>query len=157
MPILTIRFIDEPDIVSRLINWTTNSLWCHTEALSRDGKSWIGAHSGTGVQARPLGYCKPIRERCYVLSVTPEQYETAMGWLESKIGEKYDYGSILGLAIHKRVWSPQRVICSELMLQFMQAASLQPLNILPGFDALCTPEILHLSSLFIGRCSYSFP
>jgi len=157
MPTITIRFIDEPDIVSRLINYATDSLWCHCEGLSRDGKSWIGAHSGTGVQPRTLDYCKPIRERRYSLEVTDEQYETAMSWLESKISEKYDYLSIVGLAIHKRVWSPQRVICSELMLQFMQAAGLQPLNVLPGFDALITPEVLHLSPLFIGRCSYSFP
>jgi len=157
MPTITIRFIDEPDIVSRLINYATDSLWCHCEGLSRDGKSWIGAHSGTGVQPRTLDYCKPIRERRYSLEVTDEQYETAMSWLESKISEKYDYLSIVGLALHKRVWSPQRVICSELMLQFMQAAGLQPLNVLPGFDALITPETLHLSPILIGRCSYSFP
>ena len=43
MPGLVIRFINDVDIVSKLITWSTNSLWCHTEALSRDGTTWVGA------------------------------------------------------------------------------------------------------------------
>ena len=83
MPNLVIRFIDESDIVSRLITWATNSLWCHTEALSRDGQHWIGAHSGTGVQSRPLDWCKNLRrEAKYSIPVTVDQYEQSMAWLE---------------------------------------------------------------------------
>lgn len=158
MPNLTIRFIDTPDLVSRLITFTTDSLWCHTESLSRDGKSWIGAHAGTGIQARPLDWCKPIRERRYSIPVTDEQYETAMGWLEEKVGMPYDYTDIVGLAIHKRIGaSKSRVICSAAMLEFMMAASLMPLNCQGNFSYLITPEVLHLSPVFIGRCAYAYP
>jgi hypothetical protein len=154
MPNLTIRFIDSPGVVSRLITWATDSLWDHTECLNRNGTAWIGAHSGTGVQARPLDWVKPTRERRYALLVYSAQYQKAQDWLESKIGTPYDYQDIIGLMLKKRVWNAQRVICSTLMLQFMQEAGLQPLNCLPDFDALISPEVLHLSPLFIGRCVY---
>lgn len=154
---LTIRFIDGKDIVSKLITWTTDSLWCHTEALSRDGHSWIGAHAGTGVQARPLDWTVPARERRYEIPVFDAQFDAAHKFLESREGTKYDYMDIVGLAIHKRTGlSEHEIICSALMTQFLQVACIQPLNVLPNFDNLVTPETLHLSPVFLGRCSYSF-
>lgn len=159
MKFLTIRFINEPGIVSKLIDWNTDSLWCHTEALSRDGKSWIGAHAGTGVQARSLDWCKkPTRERRYATPVTDMQHETAMSWLESKIGTPYDYADIAGLSLHVRTGaSEHEIICSALMTEFLMQASLLPLNIQEGYTYLVTPEILHLSPLFAGQCVYLFP
>src|SRR6185437_10827571 len=84
MKSLVIRFIDEPGIVARLISGWTDSLFCHTEGLSRDGKSWVGAHAGTGVEGRPLDWSKPTFERVYSIPVTDEQYELAMRFMESK-------------------------------------------------------------------------
>jgi hypothetical protein len=151
VPNLTIRFVDEADWVSRAITWTTNSLWCHTETLNRAGTGWTGAHAGAGVETRSLTWVKPSRERRYAIPVTQAAFDAAHTWLEAQHGQRYNYQDILGLFFHKRIWSPQRVICSQLMLEFMQAAGLRPLNVLPGYDALITPETLHLSSLFIGR------
>lgn len=151
MSALVIRFIDTPGFVSSAITWVTSSLWDHTEALSRDGKSWIGAHAGTGVQARPLDWCKPTREARYAIPVPDVDWNKAHTWLESKIGTPYDYKDIVGILLKRRIWSGNRVICSALMTQFMQQAGLEPLNILPEYDALVTPETLHLSPLFIGR------
>lgn len=149
---LVIRFVDDSDGVSRAITWATNSLWCHTEALNRDGTGWTGAHAGTGVNTRPLDWIKNLRrERRYAIPVSGDAFDNAHRWLEAQKGRQYNYRDILGLLIHKRIWSPQRVICSQLMTQFMQQAGLQPLNILPQFDALITPEVLHLSPVFIGR------
>src|SRR5882762_1748020 len=141
---IVIRFIGGTGFVSAGIRYVTNSLWIHTECLSRDGRGWIGAHAGTGVQERRLDYCKPPYERRYSIPIPEEQFDIAHTWLESKIGEKYDYSDIVGLALKHRTWNPHRVICSALMLQFMQQAGLQPLNVLADFDALCTPETLHL-------------
>jgi len=152
MPNLTIRFIAGTDIVSRLIQYATNSLFCHTECLSCDGTAWIGAHSGTGVQARKLDWCKPTLERRYSVPVTPEGYERAMAWLESKVGEKYNYASIIGLALHWRIGaSRSETDCSALMIGLLQLADIQPLNCLEGFNYLITPETLHLSPIFVGR------
>lgn len=153
---LVIRFIYEPGIVSSLIDWETNSLWCHTEALSRDGKSWIGAHAGRGVQARPLNWCKPTRERRYALPVTPEQYQKAMEWLEAKQGEPYNYEDIVGLLFHIRVGvSKHEVICSALMtLWLMKSVVWWPMNVLEGYANLVTPETLHESKVLMGHCIY---
>ena len=150
-PRLVIRFIDEPDLISRAITFVTDSLWCHTECLSRDGSGWVGAHAGTGVEKRALDWVRPSRERVYAIPVKPDAFNAAHNFLESQMGCKYNYRDILGLFFHRRIWSPQRVICSQLMLQFMQEAGLQPLNVLPDYSALITPETLHLSPLFIGR------
>lgn len=151
MKYLTIRFIDSYDVISKLITWTTNSLWCHTEALSRDGQSWIGAHAGTGVQARPLNWCKPTRELTYAIPVDDSQYEAAMFWLESKIGYPYDYEDIVGLAIHKRIFRKSSIICSTLMFVFITKTGIIPLNCLTNYSFLLTPETLHLAPIFIGK------
>lgn len=149
---LTIRFIHGDDIVSGLIGYATDSLWTHVECLSRDGKSWIGAHAGTGVQARPLDWCKPTREAVYAVPVTDEEAEAANTWLESRIGTPYNYADILGLAIHARIgMNRHEIICSAAMLEYLWKASQQPLNVLEGYEALITPETLHLSPIFIGR------
>ena len=148
---LVIRFIDTPGFISRAITWATDSLWDHTEALSADGTSWIGAHAGVGVRAMPRDWCSPTRERRYAVPVGDLDFWAAHNWLLGKIGTKYDYSDIVGLLVKKRTWDSHRVICSSLMTQFMQQAGLQPLNCLSGFDALITPETLHLSPLFIGR------
>jgi hypothetical protein len=167
MPALTIRFIYAFDrltirkpmsylsaLVTILIAWWTNSLWIHCEALSRDGKSWTGAHAGTGVQARPLDWIKPIRERTYAIPVPQKAFNAAHDRLESQIGMPYDYLGILGLAIHRRIHNKKARDCSNLMTDFMQHGGLEPLNTLSGYDYLITPETLHLSSLFIGKCIY---
>jgi hypothetical protein len=151
--ILTIRFIGAYDITSKLIEWSTNSLWCHTEALSRDGSTWIGAHAFTGVQARPLDWCKTtVRVATYAVVVSDTDYERSMTWLEHRIGTKYDYTGVFGLAVHKRInGDAPRVDCSMLMLGYLMLAGLQPLNCLESYAYLVTPETLHLSPLFIGR------
>jgi len=152
MPALTIRFINEPGIVSRLITWETDSLFCHTEGLSRDGNAWVGAHAHTGVEARPLDWCEPTFERRYAIPVGTVAYERAMAFMDSKIGLPYSYKDILGLALHKRIgYSDHELICSAFMLLWLQAAGLQPLNVLESFSYLVTPETLHLSPLLIGR------
>lgn len=156
MKYITIRFIYTPGIVSKLIAWNTNSLWCHTEALSRDQRSWIGAHGGPGVEKRPLNWCRPSRERRYSLPVSDAQYDQAMSWLEAHVGEPYDYKDIIGLAIHARIGSSNHtVICSAFMLQFLIQADFVPLNVQDEYIYLITPETLHLSPIFRGHCTYA--
>ncbi len=158
MPTLTTRFIFEPGLVSDLIGFATDSLWIHTEGLNRTGDAWVGAHAGTGVQARPLNWCSPTRESRYQIPVTEEEYDLAMEYQESKIGTRYDYADIIGLALHIRIGvSKHEVICSAFELGRYMAAGIRPLNVLDGYQYLVTPETLHLSPMFIGKRSYTFP
>jgi hypothetical protein len=152
MPNLTVRFINEPGIVSRLITWETDSLFCHCEGLGRDGQSWVGAHAGTGVQSRAHDWCRPTFEKRYAIPVVDEQYEAAMRFMDSRIGLPYDYADILGMALHRRMGaSDHEIICSAFMLEWLQAGWLRPLNVLGPYAYLVTPETLHLSPLFIDR------
>jgi hypothetical protein len=158
MSVLEIRFIDASDPISEAIAWVEDgSLWVHCEGKNRTGDKWVGAHAGTGIQARPLDWCKNItRERRYQLPVTDEQYEKAMAFMESRIGTPYNYVDIAGLFLHdRRLTSYSREICSAFMLDWLWTAQQYVLNCLPGYTYLITPETLHLSSNFIGHCTFS--
>jgi hypothetical protein len=167
MQTLTIRFINSKGFVSRLITGSTFSLMDHCEMLSRDGQSWIGAHAWTGIEARPLDWADKdlLWERRYAISMTDEQYGRAQTYIESSIGVKYDYRGILGIVLRRRkLYSTDRKDCSQfgtetlssgyLNGKLLTAAGLRPLNVLPEYSWMVTPEMLHLSSLFIGRCVY---
>ncbi len=155
MPNLIIRFVATRSLVGWLIRFATMSLWEHCEVLSRDGTGWVGAHTWTGVEQRPLDWDKHvIEDRRYQIPVTEAQFKAAHDWLEGKLGTPYNYGVIAGIALHWR-WLccrfPNRVDCSELVTGFLQQAGFQPLNTLAAYDAMISPETLHLSSLFIDR------
>jgi hypothetical protein len=158
MPLLTIRFINSNDFVSKLITGETFSLICHCEGLNRAGDAWVGAHAFTGIQARPLNWCTDlIWERRYAIPVTEEQYEAAMTFMESKIGMPYNYKGILGLLFRDRnATDRKRIDCSDFMLQWLWAAGQTVLNCRQGESWLITPETLHLSPLFIGKCTKRF-
>ncbi len=152
--VLTIRFLNEPGIVSRVIDWETNSLFCHTEGVNRNG-DWCGAHAGTGVEARPPDWCKPTFERRYAIPVTDEQYEAAMLFMDSRNGFPYNYADIEGLLLHNRKGaSDHEIICSAFMFEWLLSAGIEALNAREPFAYLITPETLHLSPIFIGKCIY---
>jgi hypothetical protein len=131
----------------------------HCEGLSRDGQSWIGAHAWTGIEARPLDWADKdlLWERRYSIPVTDAQYKLAMAYMEASIGVKYDYRGILGMVLRQRkMYSTDRMDCSQFMCNWLMAAGLFPLNVLPMATWMVSPEMLHLSSLFIGKCVYRF-
>src|ERR1700742_223660 len=57
---ITLRFVTGSDLLSRLIRMQAGISMpftpSHVEALSPDGKFYIGAHFDGGVAARPVGY-----------------------------------------------------------------------------------------------------
>jgi hypothetical protein len=131
----------------------------HVEALNRAGDGWIGAHAGVGVQSLPLDWAKDVVwERQYSIPLSDEEYELVMGFLESKVGTKYDYAGILGILFHNRgLDDHSRVFCSALQYEALWTGGKLMLNVLPEFSHLVTPETLHLSPLLIKHRSYSFP
>lgn len=156
MPILTIRFINAIDLVSKLVTGETFSLICHVEAMNRARDKWVGAHAFTGIEARTLDWCKDLTwERRYDIFVTDADYEKAMTFQESAIGTKYNYRGILGIFLRNRKWnSKDRRDCSEHVFELLLASGRQSLNVLPDFDWMVTPEMLHLSPIFIGKTAY---
>lgn len=155
MAYFKIRFINTGDFVSDGIDFVTNSLIDHTEIETEIG-TYIGARDAGGVEERAADYCIPTWERRYSIPCTDEQLAQIMFYARSKIGTKYDFTDIVGLLFHDRqLNSPDKLICSTFVLSSAQAGGLGMLNVLPEFDYLITPETLHLSSLLIGRCTYS--
>jgi hypothetical protein len=150
MPDLKIRFITESDAVSAAIRFVTFSEFSHTEIELPDG-SFLGAHAGSGVQIRPANYCKPTFERGYALPVDDEKYAQAMKYAHSCIGYSYNYTDIVGLLFHHNLTSKGRVICSQFVFDVMTVAGIQSLNVLQAYDFRVTPDILHLSPVFIGK------
>lgn len=161
MKIYTLRFMATKGFVSSAIKFVegTAAYADHVEAKNRAGDGWIGAHAHIGVQDLPLNWATEIIwERQYELEMTDEQYELAMGFLESKIGTPYDYAAILGILFHdQKIDDPRRLMCSCLQYEGLWTGKWLMLNVLPEAAHMVTPETLHLSPLLIGRCTYSFP
>ncbi len=169
MPSIVIRFINSKGLISRLITGETFSFMDHCEMLSRDGQSWIGAHAWTGIEARPLNWADKglIWERRYALDVAQEKYDRAMAYMDACIGIQYDYRGIIGMLLRRRkMYSTDRKDCSQFATEtlssgyvkgtLMQGAGLDVLNVLPAYTWRISPEVLHLSPLFIGECFYRF-
>lgn len=160
MKLFTLRFIATKGFVSDAIKYVEGVSYIdHVEALNRTGDKWLGAHAGIGVQEMPLDWAKDIVwERQYVIPMSDTDYELSMGFLESKIGTKYDYAGILGILFHDRkLADPHRVFCSALQYEALWTGNTLMLNVLKDFAHLVTPETLHLSPVLIGRCTYKFP
>jgi len=157
MPNLVIRFVATRTPSGASVRFASMSVYEHVEALSRDCSGWTGAHAITGVEKRPLDWDKHvIRDDRYSLPVTQSQFDAFHDALESQIGVKYNYWLIVGIALHWRwlaLLSKGREDCSQLIIWCLQKAGINPLNTLASYDALITPESLHLSPLFIGRRS----
>jgi hypothetical protein len=90
----------------------------HTEALSRDKKSYIGQHIDGGMLARPVGYDSnhKIQEILVHLPATEAQYNSFYNCIESHIGDSYDWEAILDFIdpawnLHER----KHEICSAVM------------------------------------------
>lgn len=155
MPRIILRFIRTPGFITSGICWDTNSRFDHAEfGVEQNGliTGWLGAHAWHGVQLRAPDYCKPTFERRYAIPVTQNQYDAWHKYAFGAIGTGYNFKDILGLLIHARgMSSPHKLICSQFCIDGMYAAGIVMLNVLPARTYLVTPEMLHLSTVLIGR------
>lgn len=164
MKYVIIRLINSAGFVAGAIDWVTDSPYCdHAEiGVAKDPTdphseilSYIGAHAGDGVQDRPANYCTPTREQRYAVGVPDAQYDKIMAAFRSKIGTKYNYLDIFGLEFRDRhLNSPDRTICSQLVVWGCGEGDLWLLNLEPDLDYLATPRDIHISPVLRGRCVY---
>jgi len=126
---IDIRLVTSDDQLSKLIRMQAGVSMpftpSHAECRSQDGKFYIGAHFDGGVAARPVGYDAASlmtlpdgskSERIVSLPCTPEQEAAFYAFVHSKIGEPYDWKSILGFAapdLHMHLLD--HIICSAFM------------------------------------------
>lgn len=157
MPNLIVRFVTQGGFVADAIRKVTFSEISHTEIGTETG-TWIGAHDDGGIQERPANYYNATFERRYSIPLTDAQYAAAMAYARSKIGTPYSFADIAGLLFHTE-WGAdsQGMICSWFVFNVLDAAGIEALNVLEQFAYKVTPDTLHLSPIFIGHCTYSFP
>lgn len=95
----------------------------HVEGLTADGGFYIGAHLDGGVQKRPVGYDKPstVHELLLKLDATPEQDAKFYAFLESKIGQPYDWQAIIGFILPEHEHVLNHSICSALVTLALRA------------------------------------
>lgn len=154
MAVFRVRFIAEADAVSWAIRVATFSEFSHVEIVSEDQRAYIGARALTGIHERPADYCKPSFERRYAIPVTDEQLRRGMAYASSKIGTRYNYADIAGLFLHRNITTKGRAICSQFVFNAFEAMGVYPLNVLAAYDFRVTPDTLHLSPMFIGKCYF---
>lgn len=179
MASIGLRFINSADFVGRGIDWVTHSLMDHAEfwfdaeamamvieILKRNNMpadypaegGYLGAHAGSGVELRGLDYCVPTWERRYALPCTDAQFEKFVVSAFGKVGMGYNYLGIIGILVRARkMTSNSREFCSEYCYDEFWKIGIEMLNALDEDSDLITPEMLHLSNLLIGRCTYRFP
>jgi hypothetical protein len=126
---ITIRFVQGSDTISRLISLQAGVSMpftpSHVEALSQDGQYYIGQHLTGGMQRRLVGYdtgdiavlTDDRKADIHVpIPSTPEQEATFHTYVEGKIGQSYDWVSILGfLPTELHTHEVGRLICSAVM------------------------------------------
>ena len=150
---IRVRFVAGSGFVGSSIRWVTNSLFQHVEFGTPEG-TWIGAHAGGGILERAADYANYSRDYTYDVPATDAERDRLLEWARAQIGTKYNYLDIVGLLVKHRRWTtPQRFICSQFctlgLLEVFGAAKV--LNVLGKYAYLVTPEMLHLSPLFVGR------
>jgi len=129
MPEITLRFVTSDTMISRFIRVEAGVSMpftpSHVEAVSRDGKSYTGMHINGGCLARPIGYDADepnLKEKFVPLPVNQEQFETFHAYIESKIGEPYDWKAIIGfLDDWQHLHEFEHMICSAFMLLALRA------------------------------------
>jgi hypothetical protein len=118
---MILRFVLNSGLVSEAIKAQEKTAMpftpSHVEALTRDGVSYIGAHFSGGVQKRPVGYDKAtmIAELLLPLESSLLQDVAFHDFLESHIGEPYDWLSIAGFVIPRHLHLANHAICSALI------------------------------------------
>jgi hypothetical protein len=132
---MIIRFVQGTDVTSKLIVAQEKTAMpftpSHAEALTPDGSAFIGAHIDGGVMKRPVGYdlsttaIDPTtgkkRELLLRLEATAAQDAAFYAFLESHIGEPYDWRAILGFILPDHEHIPDHAICSALVTLALRA------------------------------------
>lgn len=138
---IRLRFVTEDDHLSELIRLQAGTCMpftpSHVEALSQDGKFYIGQHFDGGMQARPVGYNDAnlltlpkatssalmtlpdgTKKSSLIVSLpcTPAQEDAFYAYVHDKIGMPYDWVSILGfVATELHLHNVGSLVCSAIM------------------------------------------
>jgi hypothetical protein len=118
---MILRFIQGRSWISRLIVAQEKTAMpftpSHVEALTPDGKFYLGAHISGGVMKRPIGYDDGQNryQLLLTLTATPEQEQLFHDYLAKFVGEPYDWRAIIGFVLPRHEHDVGHAICSALI------------------------------------------
>ena len=155
---IRISFVTHDDPVSAIIRAQAGTSMpftpSHAEALSPDGKTYIGAYGFGGIMERPLDYensyktyhlpdGRPARVTV-ALPATDVQEADFYRFLRSKIGEGYDWLGIIGEALTEvHLHTPDHIFCSAFMTAGLRHINYFPWPLTKPFHKI-TPDALFL-------------
>jgi hypothetical protein len=130
---IRIRFVTGSDFASGLIRLQAGVSVpftpSHVEALTQDGKSFLGAHAAGGVALRPVGYDAAQlmtlpdgskSERIVSLPCSAEMESAFYQFAATRLGEPYDWKAILGFVDPAHEHDLDHIICSAFMTQCLR-------------------------------------
>lgn len=151
---IRLRFVTCNDLISGVIRLQAGISMpftpSHVEAVSQDGASYIGQHFDGGMQARPVGYDagKVQGEKIVELPVSPLEETAFYNFVVSKIGQAYDWKSIISFA--DPAWNLHDVnhlICSAMMTAALRNCGFFPMPLTVPFHHISPRDLfLVLSS-----------
>lgn len=153
MPAIKLRFVTCSDPLSALIRTQAGISMpftpSHVECVSLDGKSYIGEHYDGGMQARPVGYDAKdlLHEKFVDLDCSPEQEAAFYAFVNSKIGEPYDWKSIISFAAPDiNLHALDHLICSAMMTAALRAANYFPMPLTVPFHHISPRDLMLMLS-----------
>jgi hypothetical protein len=117
---ITWQFSTGDDAESALIRWKNDSEISHVDVITQNG-DLLGARFKGGVLVRKPDYAKFLLRILVTIPVTDEQYSLFWDFVTSKIGQKYDTQSIIGIALGNNQSQPGTEDCSELQSDGVKA------------------------------------
>lgn len=157
---IRIRFVSSNALSSELIRLQAGVSMpftpSHTEALSQDGKFYIGAQND-GVQKLPVGYddgkvmkLPDGRDADIIVSLpcSQEQEDAFYTFINSKIGEPYDWMAIAGFIEGNR-HTPDHIICSAFMTYGLRKADYFPKPLTVPFHHVSPRDLLLMLSTHV--------
>ena len=127
---IRLRFVAGRDDTSLLIRRQAGACMpiipSHVECVTPEGL-YLGQHFDGGMQARQPGYDKAwIEADCFVdLLVSDAQTDAFYAFMNSKIGEDYDWKAIIGFATFTNDHLPNHAICSAIMTLGLRAPGVE--------------------------------
>lgn len=151
---ITLRFVTSDDPLSKLIR--TQAGICmpftpsHVEALSRDGKSYVGQHYDGGMQSRPVGYdagARGLKEKLVPLAADDIMTDHFHAYCESKIGMPYDWKSIVSFAAPDiNLHDFNHLICSAIITAALRSCGYFPMPLTVPFHHISPRDLLLILS-----------
>lgn len=159
---IRLRFVTGNDMLSRLIRTQAGLAMpftpSHAEALSQDGKFYIGAHIKGGIEARPVGYdagelmTLPDGRKSEMIVALPcssKQENAFYEFVDAKVGAPYDWKSIISFAMPDiNLHIADHLICSAFMTAGLRAPGCEyfPMPLTVPFHHISPRDLLLILS-----------